>query len=135
MSNDDLVRRARERAETPPVDPEWGYRVQLAPGEWFEGRYRGETDDPDNLDNDGNPRRIFLFWDSIDGRRCWSRTYTALAREFDRARPTKGYTIVVFRGSDYASGKGNPGQSYGVEIEPNSDPLPDDDKNGDGIPF
>jgi hypothetical protein len=110
---DDLVEKARERAETPPTPADWGYRVQLDPSDSFVGRWRGEAVDEQNAN-----RRIFLFWDSND-QPCFSRTYTALAREIDRVQPTLGCTIVVYRGDDYAGQGGNPGYAFGVVTEPN----------------
>jgi hypothetical protein len=126
-----LIGRAKERAEASPVPDEWGYRIVLDEGEHFAGRWRGETVDELN-DN----RRIFLFWDP-DGERCFSRTYAALAREIDRAAPQIGVTIVVYRGDDYLGQQGT-GYSFGVETEPNEEPLPEaelGDDGDDGIPF
>jgi hypothetical protein len=119
---DELIARAKERAETAPTPEEWGYRVQLDENDVFAGRWRGETTDPDNDD-----RRIFLFWDE-DGELCFHRFYAALGREVDRVQPTVGDTVVVARGNNYRSQYDDPGeetgQSYGLEAEPCSDPLP-----------
>jgi hypothetical protein len=132
MARDDLILRAKERAETTPAPNDWGYRLILDPGDGFVGRWRGETTD---LGNEG--RRIFLFWDA-DGERCFSRFYAALGREIDRAEPEIGTTIVVYRGDDYLGAQGT-GFSFGVEIEPNDAPLPEsaDDyaDEDDSIPF
>jgi hypothetical protein len=127
----DLIAKAKERAEAPTTDPEWGYRIHLDPGEASDGRYRGETVDPDNEN-----RRVFLLWDT-DGERCWSRSYAALTREIDRARPEIGCRIVIYRGDDYVTGEGNTGFAFGVETAPCDDPLPgsDGDRNEDEVPF
>lgn len=114
---DDLIARAKERAEATPIPDGWGYRIVLEEGEAFVGRWRGQTTDEANEN-----RQIFLFWDEA-GEQCFSRTYAALAREIDRAQPTRGCTIVVFRGDDYTTGQGS-GYSFGVETEPNDAPLP-----------
>jgi hypothetical protein len=128
LESDDLIARARERAEASPIPDEWGYRVALDEGEHFLGRWRGETTD------EGNGRRVYLLWDE-DGGRCFSRDYTALGREVDRARPETGDRVVIFRGLDYIGQGGNPGYSFGLEKEPFSDPLPDDTEGDDGVPF
>ena len=41
MNRDDLIARAEEDEQTPLVDPTWGYRISLEPGETFVGRWRG----------------------------------------------------------------------------------------------
>jgi hypothetical protein len=121
-SRDDLVARAQERAEAPPTPAEWGYRVALNESESFTARWRGETTDPDNDD-----RRVFLFWDDA-GEPCFHRYYAALGREVDRVNPKVGDIIAIFRGDNYKSQFDDPGeetgQSYGLEAEPSSDPLP-----------
>jgi hypothetical protein len=123
----ELVARAKERAAAKPVDESWGYRIDLDVGESFAGRYRGEAADAQN-----GGRRVFLFWDR-DDQLCWSRTYAALEREIDQAAPAVGATIVLVRGEDYASGKGNPGRSFGVATEPHDGRLPGEGR--DDIPF
>lgn len=129
---DDLLARARDRAaQTAATPDEWGYRVQLEPGDTFVGRWCGETTD---LGNDG--RRVFLLWDS-DGEACYSRFYAALGREVDQARPTVGDTVAIARGNDYVSAHGT-GYSFGLVVEPNGAPLPGAAKeagSGDDIPF
>jgi hypothetical protein len=137
---DALIRRAQARASASATPDEWGYRVQLGVGDSFTGRYRGETSDQASDD-----RRVFLLWDD-DGDPCWSRSYASLGREMERARPTIGDSIAIVRGEDYPTGYGNPGQSYGLEVESCADLLPeteaarDDGKSAghdddDGVPF
>ena len=99
--SDDLIGRARDRAETAPTHSQLGYRVAVDENEHFSGRWRGETADPDNED-----RRVYLLWD-VNGQRCFSRTYTALARELKKASPQIGDTIVLYRGTDYLGKGGN----------------------------
>ena len=127
QDRNDLIAKARARAEAGPNPTEWGYRVQLDVAESFVGRWRGETVD---ADNDG--RRIFLLWDADDGP-CYSRSYAALAREVDRVMPTVGCTVAVFRGPDYIGAQGT-GYAFGVQTEVNDDPLPAAG-DGDDIPF
>jgi hypothetical protein len=119
---DDLIARAKERAETPPTPEEWGYRVQIEEGESFVGRWHTET-----VDEDNNNRPIYLFWDE-SGEPCFSRHYASLERELKREDPAVGATVVVYRGDNYKTqyddeGESS-GQSYGVTSEPNDDPLP-----------
>jgi hypothetical protein len=121
---ENLVARAKERAEASPLPEGWGYRIQLEEGDSFVGRWRSDAVDEQN-DN----RRVYLFWDE-KGERCFSRHYAALGREIDRAAPKPGDTIVVYRGDNYTGQQGT-GYSFGVETEPNEAPLPDDDE----IPF
>jgi hypothetical protein len=127
---DELIARAQDRASAPAVDESWGYRIKLEQGEAFVGRWRGET-----VDEDHDGRRVFLFWDET-GHRCFSRSYAALDREIDAVTPTPGSTVVVARGNDYSGEKGT-GFSFGVIVEPNDAPLPEDDAADpeDGIPF
>jgi hypothetical protein len=125
--SDDLIARARARAEALPVPEGWGYRIVLDEGEVFVGRWRGETT------NEDNGRRIYLLWDE-DDQPCYSRDYTALGREVDRAKPEVGDRVAIFRGADYVGQGGNPGYSFGLEKERCDEPLPDADGD-DGIPF
>jgi len=120
LAKDALLSRAKERAEESPLPDTWGYRVALEEGDWFYGRWRGETVDEQN-DN----RRIFLLWDE-DEQPCFSRFYTALGREIDRVNPELGCTIAIYRSADYIGPKGT-GYSFGVEVEPNEAPLPETD--------
>jgi hypothetical protein len=121
-ARDELIRRAQERATSLPTPEEWGYRVVLDEGDAFVGRWRGKTTDPDNAD-----RRVFLCWDE-DGGSCFHRLYASLGREIDRVRPGTGDTIVIARSANYKTqfdeGDEKSGQSYGVEKQPCSDPLP-----------
>ena len=125
--SDDLVARARERAEQTTPD-DWGHRITLEEGEHFLGRWRGETTDAANEN-----RRVYLLWDE-DDQPCYSRHYVALGREVDRAAPAIGCTIAIVRGADYTSQLGTAGFSFGVEIEPCDEPLPGDAATDD-LPF
>jgi hypothetical protein len=122
-ARDDLISRARERAEAPPIPEEWGYRIALEEGESFVGRWRDRTVDEDN------DRPIYLFWDE-SGEPCFSRHYASLERELNREDPAVGATVVIYRGDNYKTQYDDEaeksGQSYGVTVEPNDDPLPDE---------
>jgi hypothetical protein len=126
---DELLARATERAEASPIPSEWGYRVALDEGDSFVGRWRGETEDPDNVDKQGRPRRIFLLWDT-DGQPAFSRSYAALNREVDRVRPNVGDRVAIARAADYTSAEGT-GFSFGLEADPCDHPLPDDPSPGE----
>jgi hypothetical protein len=119
---DDLIQRAKERAETPPTPEEWGYRIQIEEGGSFAGRWHTET-----VDEDNNNRPIYLFWDE-DGEACFHRHYASLERELAREQPATGATIVVARSENYKTQYDDEGektgQSYGVSSEPNDAPLP-----------
>ena len=121
-ARDDLISRAKERAETPPTPEEWGYRIALDEGESFVGRWRDRT-----IDEDNNDRPIYLFWDE-SGEPCFSRHYTSLEREINRENPAPGATVVIYRGDNYKTQYDDEGeksgQSYGGTVEPNDDPLP-----------
>jgi hypothetical protein len=123
-NTDDLIARAKERAEGPPVPEEWGYRVTLEEGESFVGRWRERTVDVDNED-----RPIYLLWDA-EGAECFSRHYASLERELTREDPTTGATVVIYRAENYKTQYDDEGeqsgQSYGVTTEPNDAPLPDE---------
>jgi hypothetical protein len=126
---DDLVARARARADGRPIPPEWGYRIQLAEGEHFVGRWRGQTSDEQN---EGRP--IYLLWDMSD-EPCFSRYYVSLAREVNRVKPSVGDQVAIVRGADYVSQNGT-GYNFGLQNKPCSDPLPDrSETDVDGIPF
>ena len=119
---DDLIARAKTRAESPATPEEWGYRVTLDEGESFVGRWRGRT-----VDEDNENRSIYLFWDE-SGEQCFSRQYASLERELDRENPADGATVVVYRADNYKTQHDDEGeasgQSYGVTTEPNDNPLP-----------
>jgi hypothetical protein len=106
---DDLVARARKRAETSSTPSEFGYRVVLRELDHFVGRWRGETTDPDS-----EGRRIYLLWDE-GGNPCFSRDYVSLGREVDRVRPEPGDLVVIARGSDYLSQQGRRGFRFVLE--------------------
>ncbi len=122
---DELIARAEEDEQTPLVDPTWGYRISLEPGETFVGRWRGLT-----VDEANENRPVYLFWDEA-GERCFSRHYASLGAKIKLAEPQIGHSIAVRRGADYASGKGNPGFSFGIAVSENDEPLPEDDDDVD----
>ena len=108
------------------VPEDWGALVTLEVGETLSGRWRGDATDEEH---DG--RRVFRLW-RLDGSLAWMRSYAALIREVDRAKPNIGDSVAIVRGEDYASKNGT-GYSFGFAARPCSDSLPgSDDKN---LPF
>jgi hypothetical protein len=124
-AGDDLFTKARERAAAgaTSVPEDWGERVALEPDESFTGRWRGQAVDEEH----GRP--VYLLW-TQDGSLAWMRTYAALAREVDTAKPNIGDRVAVFRGADY-EGKSGTGFAFGLACAACSDPLPTDDD----VPF
>jgi hypothetical protein len=120
--SDGLLDLARERAESSPIPADWGYRLVLEVGESFQGRWRGEVEDPDNVDDRGKPRRVFLLWDG-DGEPAFVRSYSSLARQVDQFRPAVGDRFVIVRSADYTTQRGA-GHSYGFACEKCAEPLP-----------
>jgi hypothetical protein len=120
----DLIQRARARAEM-GIGSEWGSRIDRleTSGDFFVGRFRGEAEDESYQ---GYSHRVWLFWDA-DGQPVWCRGKWALNKEFDRAQPKIGDTIVIYTGEAWEGKGGNTGFYYGVETEPCPDPLPTDD--------
>jgi hypothetical protein len=131
VSGDDLLARARERADARAIPEDWGYRVRLDEEESFVGRWRGR-----GVDENWTPvREIFFAWD-CDDEPCFFRYYAALGREIERVTPTIGDRIAIWRGVDYTTQEGNTGYSFGVEVEPCSNSLPGEPAGAhDGIPF
>jgi hypothetical protein len=130
---DDLVAKAKARADAGGLDESWGELVDLDEDESFVGRYRGLTADPQN------DRPIHLFWGE-NGELRWSRSYAALDRELEEARPQIGDRIVVYRGRNYKTAfdgdEGPKGRSFGVVCEPTDEPPPAEGAPADdGIPF
>ncbi|HEY3205757.1 MAG TPA: hypothetical protein VGJ58_02280 [Gaiellaceae bacterium] len=129
---EEMIARARERAETPATPGEWGYTILGSEHDEFVGRFRGRTTDPENN------REILLFWDEA-GQLCFSRYYTALDRELNRAQPEVGDRVYIYRGANYKTSydeAGEPkGRSFGVEVEPSSEPVPEAGASEDDLPF
>lgn len=119
---DDLLNRARESEAEKPDNENWGDRVTLEVGEAFAGRWRGETI---ATGGDYGDQRLFLLWDA-DLQERYMRGHKALASKIDKASPSIGDSVVIYRGEDYVSSNGT-GYSYGIATEPNDEPLPDVD--------
>lgn len=119
---DELIARAKERAEGTPTPEEWGYRITLEEGESFVGSWKDRT-----VDEDHDDRPVYLFLDEA-GEDCFSRHYASLERELTREDPAPGDTVVIYRAENYKTrfddeGEAS-GQSYGVTTEPKGDPPP-----------
>jgi hypothetical protein len=138
MSRDELIARAKERAVAGGGDDEWGEKIAELDDEAgvFVGRFRGEAED-ENYDGHGG--RVHLAWDEA-GQPVWVRGKWHLNVEFDRVRPAVGDTIVIAVGEAWEGKSGTSGFYYGVEAEPNSEPLPQTGaiatgETSAGIPF
>jgi hypothetical protein len=126
--HDDLIARAKASSEGFVVPDNWGEVVELEEGGGvFVGRFRG-------TDTDSRGDTVVLAWDEDGAERFFWPAYR-LTQGIERAAPTIGDTICVYRGDNYQTRYDDPGETsglaYGVETEPCSDPLPDDD----GVPF
>src|SRR5689334_12969738 len=111
--SDDLFAEAAKRAAARITPEEWGYRIDLAPGEHFDGTWIGET-----VDEEHDNRVVYLLRDA-SGEPCWSRSYAALTREFERLNPQPGWLVVIVRGDDYTTGNGT-GYAFGAAAAPPS---------------
>jgi hypothetical protein len=108
-SREDLLGRARERAEGASVPETWGTLLELEEdGGSFVGRYLGDAVD----ERWDPPRRVFLFTDE-EGEACYMPSRYRLEQEIGRVEP--GATVAIYRGEDYTTKDGRSGHSYGVE--------------------
>jgi hypothetical protein len=133
VSGDDLHNRAREAAKGFVVPAEWGTAVDLEVGNFFDGRFRGHSDE--------GRSGAWLVWDEAAA----FRFFWGCARlDQGFAEVPIGATISVYRDENYTTRFDDEGEasglSYGVSSEPCSDPLPGsdeprDDKQEDDIPF
>jgi hypothetical protein len=119
--HDDLLSRARARAESSRTPDDWGSQMETAENSGGRLRFRGETVDEFRHDHEGNPRRIFLWWDE-DGNLVWTPPWYQLVQEVERIRPQVGDTVGFWRGADYQTKNGGPGFSFGLEKESNDEP-------------
>jgi hypothetical protein len=108
-------------------EPEsWGEAIDLAEGEKFIGRYRGEAISP--VTN----REVYLLAAPAAGEKdvakasvpVFIRGRTMLVSEMERVRPEPGDFIVIARGDDRA-GKVNDYHWYAVAVAPCPEPLPE----------
>jgi hypothetical protein len=124
LSKEELFERAKAASENQGVGDDWGEQIELEEGGgYFEGRYRGETTDPVNVGGDGQPRRVYLFWDE-DNHPRYMRDRTKLSQEIDRVNPNVGDVVAIYRAANTITGSGNTMHIYGVMSEPSDAPLP-----------
>jgi hypothetical protein len=134
---DDLLEqtraRLRELEEQSRDSDELGDRVELAPGDYFRGRYRGETT---MRTKDGEEITVVALWD-VGGKHRFHYQNAGLISELDAAKPDVGDEIVIVRGQDVAFEKGGETRTmhrYAVRTKPSAAPLPGGAEKPD-IPF
>jgi hypothetical protein len=116
--SDDLIARAKERAQGSAVPEDWGELLEIPEGGDFVGRYVSDA-------SDGRwdpPRPVFLLV-TADGERVWIPGRYRLVQEMERAKPGRGDDVAIFRDADIETKNGTM-HVYGVEAEPNDTPLP-----------
>lgn len=124
---DDLLEQARARLrelEEQDADfDELGDRVELAPGDYFRGRFRGEAT---MVNKEGERIPVVALWDT-DGRQRFHYRNAGLVAELDAAKPYVGDEIVIVRGEDVefeAQGEQRRMHRYAVRVKPSSEPPP-----------
>jgi hypothetical protein len=123
---DDLLEQAQARLqelEEADNGDELGDRIELAPGEHFRGRWRGEAV---MRTKDGDSFPVFALWDA-DGKPRFHYKNAALVPEVDESRPEIGDEIVVVRGEDRefeAQGEQRRMHRYAVRTRASSESLP-----------
>jgi hypothetical protein len=122
---DDLLKQARERLrELEETEPdELGQRVELAVGDYFQGRWRGEGT---MKTKEGDTFPVYLLWDR-EGKARFHYRNAALVDEIDAAQPSIGDEIVIVRGEDReyeVEGETRRAYRYAAKVQPSSAPLP-----------
>jgi hypothetical protein len=126
-TSDELLEQARARLkeleEQESNGDELGDRVELAPGDYFIGRWRGEGQ---MHTKGGDAFDVYLFWD-VDDRHRFHYRNAALVSEVDESSPGVGDEIVIVRGEDVdfeSQGEKRTMHRYAVRVRPSPDPLP-----------
>jgi hypothetical protein len=126
VPTDDLLEQARARLrelEEQDTGDELGERVELGPGGYFRGRFRGEAT---MVNKEGERIPVVALWD-VDGRHRFHYRNAGLVAELDASRPDVGDEIVIVRGEDVefeAQGEQRRMHRYAVRVKPSSEPLP-----------
>jgi hypothetical protein len=139
LNPDDLLEQARARLrelEENGDGDELGDRVELAIGDYFQGRYRGEVF---MRTKEGDELPVVALWDDA-GRNRFHYRNAALVAELDAARPDVGDEIVIVRGEDVSFEKGGEQRTmhrFAIRTRPSSEPLPGNAQlsDGDELPF
>jgi hypothetical protein len=121
MSADDLLRRARQNAESGGGVPESaGELIELNVGESFTGRHRGS-------ERDWGKSGAYLAWDE-DGEPRFIWGCYRLDEEYKREQPAIGDGVGIHRGVNYKTRYDDDGEAsglnYGLAVEPCDEPLP-----------
>jgi hypothetical protein len=127
VPTDDLLEQARARLreleEQDADSDELGDRVELAPGDYFRGRFRGEAT---MVNKEGEKIPVVALWDT-DGRHRFHYRNAGLVVELDAAKPDVGDEIVIVRGEDVefeAQGERRRMHRYAVRVKPSTEPPP-----------
>jgi hypothetical protein len=126
-NTDDLLEQARARLreleEQDSEGGELGDRVELAVGDYFRGRFRGEAT---MVNKEGERIAVVALWD-VDGRLRFHYRNAGLVAELDASRPDVGDEIVIVRGEDVefeAQGEQRRMHRYAVRVKSSTEPLP-----------
>jgi len=125
-TTDDLLEQAQARLqelEEQDDGDELGDRIELAPGEYFRGRWRGEAV---MRTKEGDTFPVFALWD-FDGKPRFHYKNAALVLEVDESRPGVGDEIVIVRGEDReyeTQGEQRRMHRYAVRTKSSSEQLP-----------
>jgi hypothetical protein len=118
--NDDMLEAAKANAKgTPPTPAEWGEAVIIDEDDYWNGRFRGQTVDPDKDENN----LVYLLWDE-NGTERFIRHRWRLGAEMDRLMPQIGDELLIYRGLSEETKSGRTVHMYGAESRSSSEPLP-----------
>jgi hypothetical protein len=130
MSDDDLLRRARQNAERGGLPTSAGELIEIQPGGTFTGRHRGR-------EAEWGKSGAYLVWAEDDEPGYLWGCYT-LDQEYEREQPAVGARVAIWRGPNYRTRYDDEGEAsglnYGLACERCDDPLPDADGD-DEFPF
>jgi hypothetical protein len=129
--------RLRELEELGAEGDELGDRVEIAVGDFFKGRVRGEAT---MRTKEGEEITVLALWDE-QGSKRFHYLNAALVAELDAVKPEVGDTIVIARGEDRQfetkDGELRTMKRFAISTRSNPDPLPGNDQlgNGEELPF
>jgi hypothetical protein len=132
MSHDDLLRRARQSAESSGVPGSAGELIELELGEGFSGRHRGR--EPEwGMGQYG----AWLAWDD-DGEPRFIWGCYRLNEEYEREQPAIGDRVGIHRGANYKTRFDDDGEAsglnYGLATQACDEPLPSTSRVEQGEP-
>jgi hypothetical protein len=113
----------RARADAKDRGDDWGERLDLEPGDEWEGRWLGEVTAAPNEWRD-REQRVFLLVEA-DGRRRHIYARSRLERKVDALVPQRGDNVAIFRDADEYGSGGRTIHAYGFALEANDTPIPE----------